>query len=351
MVKEKEHKMTTLRILIGAVIITLVSVGIYEYFKYDKLYPSTDDAYVTSNLVNVAPKVNGYIQNLNVRNNQIVHKGDLLFMIDPIDYQLSAEQAQKNYLSQVAMAETAKDQLAVQQSQTNRDKVQYKFLAERANRYSELYKANTISQQAYQNAITDFNSLKAQLNVDDTKYKQYLKMYQFAETRSDLAKTQLDAAKTNLKYTKYISPVDGYIANMNTLTLGEFISAGQQLFGIVDNDSWWIDANFKETQLARIKVGQTAQITLDMYEHKFTGVVDSISYASGNTFSLLPAQNATGNWVKVTQRFTVRIKMQNDVQYPLRVGASTKVKIDTTSATNPNTATTKNIKVQKATKG
>lgn len=329
MSKAKEQKMNTLRIIIGVVIIALVSLGIYEYFEYDKLYPSTEDAYVTSSLVNVSPKINGYVQNIRVQNNQVVHKGDLLFTIDPVDYQLALEQAQKNYISQVAMAETAEEQLSVQQSQTARDKVQYQFLKERANRYDTLYKANTISKQAYQNATTDFNSIKAQLNVDDNKYQQYLKMYTFAKAKRDVAKSQVDTAKSNLKYTKYFAPVDGYIANMNTLTAGEFVSAGQQLFGVVDSNLWWVDASFKETQLARIKVGQKVQIDLDMYEHKFTGIVDSISYASGNTFSLLPAQNATGNWVKVTQRFTVRIKIQNDARYPLRVGASAKVRVNT----------------------
>jgi membrane fusion protein (multidrug efflux system) len=124
--------------------------------------------------------------------------------------------------------------------------------------------------------------------------------------------------------------MDGYISNLNTLMPGEFLNAGQSMFGIVSNDKWWVDANFKETQLGRIKPGQKVEIILDMYDdHKYTGTVQSMSYASGTTFSLLPAQNATGNWVKVTQRFTVRIKVDNDPKYPLRIGASAKVEINT----------------------
>ena len=115
------------------------------------------------------------------------------------------------------------------------------------------------------------------------------------------------------------------------LTKGQYVAVGQQVFGLVDNDSWWIDANFKETDLERVKESQPVEIKLDMYRHsKYKGTVQSLSYASGTTFSLLPPQNATGNWVKVTQRFTIRIKVENNPKFPLRVGASADVQIDTT---------------------
>ena len=105
--------------------------------------------------------------------------------------------------------------------------------------------------------------------------------------------------------------------------------AGQKLFGLVDDTTWWIDANMKETQLRRIKPLQGATVTLDMYDHQYVGNVQSISYASGSTFSLLPSENASGNWVKVIQYFTVRIHVKNDPTYPLRVGASAHVVINT----------------------
>ena len=107
------------------------------------------------------------------------------------------------------------------------------------------------------------------------------------------------------------------------------MQAGQKLFGLVDDSQWWVDVNFKETQLKRIKAGQPAEVELDMYNHKYHGTVQSISYASGNTFSLLPAENATGNWVKVTQRFPVRVTLENESDFPLRVGASSNVTVDT----------------------
>lgn len=317
------------KLIIGGSIVIATIVAIYGYFKYSELYPSTDDAYVGASLINVAPKINGYLSKVYVSNNQRVKKGDILFSINPIDYQLAYEQAQKNYQSQIDVAIMAEKQLQVQQEQIKKDKQQYTYVKQIADRYTELYKANTVSRQDYQKAITDYASIKAQVAMDATRYQQYLQACQYAKAKMGAAKAQLDAAKENLSYTNYVAPASGYITNMNNLSAGEFLSAGQQLFGVVDDQNWWVDANFKETQLARIKIGQKVSVVLDMYQHTFTGVVQSVSYASGGTFSLLPAQNATGNWVKVTQRFTVRVKIKNDSKFPLRVGASANITIKT----------------------
>lgn len=328
-VKENNKSGSRKRLFIGLGILIVSALGIYGYFKYDEFYPSTDDAYVGSNLVNVAAKVSGYLSAVHVANNQHVKKGDLLFSVDPKDYQNTYDQAEKNYKSQLDMADMAKQQIEVQKGQIDQDNAQLRFLKERANRYTTLYKANTVSQQDYQKAITDYNNIKSQLDVDNKKYQQFVSGYNYTVAKMDAAKSQADAAKNNLEYTKYYSPINGNITNLNTLTTGEFINASQQLFGIIDTSSWWIDANFKETQLSRIKPGQKVIVELDMYSHKYHGTVQSVSYASGSTFSVLPAQNATGNWVKVTQRFTVRIKIDNDKEFPLRVGASAHVSINT----------------------
>ena len=153
--------------------------------------------------------------------------------------------------------------------------------------------------------------------------------YTAASTQIGIAKTGVENASNNSGYTQLRAAVDGYVSNLNLKT-GELLAPGQKLFGLIDESSWWVDTNFKETQLKRVKAGQPATIELDMYDHSYRGIVQSISYASGSTFSLLPAENATGNWVKVTQRFTVRIKLADDPSFPLRVGASSKVSIDTT---------------------
>lgn len=324
--KKNNHKHS----IIGILIIAGVVGSIYAYFRYEKLYPNTDNAYVNASLVNVAPKVTGYLQTLSIKNNQMVHKGDVLFTINPIDYKLSVTQAEKAYNSQEAQVSATKKQIDIQRGQNAKDKSQYDLSLETANRYKKLFDANTLSTQNYQTAMTNLDTAKTQLDIDNRKIQQLDDVYRLTIAKRDQAKASLDSAISNLDYTKYISPIDGYITNLNTITPGEFLNAGQQMFGLVDNNSWWIDANFKETQLERIKPGQTVEIELDMYDHHtYKGTVQSLSYASGTTFSLLPAQNATGNWVKVTQRFTVRIKIENDDKYPLRVGASAQVKIKT----------------------
>jgi membrane fusion protein, multidrug efflux system len=150
------------------------------------------------------------------------------------------------------------------------------------------------------------------------------------------AKAAYDAASLDLKHTQIVAPADGYIADFN-LRPGTMIARGQDLFALIEQNEWWLDANFKETDLKRIRGGQPATFELDMYpDHTFHGTVDSISRGSGATFSLLPPENATGNWVKVTQRFTARVRVKNSPpEYPLRVGAlrvgaSASVTIDTT---------------------
>jgi membrane fusion protein (multidrug efflux system) len=317
------------RLFIGVGIVVIAAAGIYGYFKYQEFYPSTDDAYVNANLVNVATKVGGYINNIAVNNNQYVHKGDLLLSLNDKDYQVAVEQAKQNYNSQVEMTKIAKEQIEVQKKQLIKDEQQVNFLKQRAERYTTLYKANTVSQQDYQKAVTDYKDIIAQLAMDNQKYQQFVSTYQYSITKANLAKAQLDGANLNLSYSKYYAPIDGYVTELSNLTSGELVSPGKQLFAIIDTQNWWIDAHFKETQISRIKPGQKVAVSLDMYNHTYYGQVQSITNASGNTFSVLPAQNATGNWVKVTQRFTIRVKLNNDKDYPLRVGASSKVVVDT----------------------
>ena len=123
--------------------------------------------------------------------------------------------------------------------------------------------------------------------------------------------------RLNLSYTKVYAGVNGYVSNFN-LDVGEYLNVGDKIFAIVDSDYWWINANYKETDLARIREGQKAEVKLDMYNHTYSGKVVSISNGTGSTFSLLPPENASGNWVKITQRFPVKILVKNSAKFPLR---------------------------------
>lgn len=315
--------------LLGSGIVILVVLSLYAYYHYNEIYPATDNAYVNANLVNVAPKVNGYIKHLYVSDNQFVHRGELLLEIDPQDYTLQLTRAKQDWQLAQQQASSAGQQVAAAEASVARAKADYAFNQQLAARYANLYHQQAGSLQDMQKYHSQAEQAKQAVDKSTAELNQARANYQVASTQIALARTNVSNAVNNTDYTHLTAAVDGYVSHLNLQT-GEFVSAGQKLFGLIDDNAWWVDVNFKETQLKRVKVGQRAVIKLDMYEHKYIGQVQSISYASGNTFSLLPAQNATGNWVKVTQRFTVRVKLNNEPQFPLRVGASCYVSVDTT---------------------
>jgi membrane fusion protein (multidrug efflux system) len=316
--------------ILGLLILVLVITLGYMYYQHNKLFPATDDAYVNTKIVNVAAKTSGYLVELYVTNNQKVHKGQLLFKLNPNDYQFNLDQAKQNYLSYVSQVNMMQKQIVVSKDSLDKDMLQLQLANNTLNRYSKMLKNQTLSKQNYEIAKTNVKSLKTQLAIDNNKMIQYQEAMNAVIAKRDQAQIAKQSAQSNVDNTAYYSPIDGYVTNLNSLNVGEYITASQQLFSLVSNNGWWIDANFKETQLKRIRPGQKVKITLDMYDHTYSGIVDSVSYASGNSFSLLPAQNATGNWVKVTQRFPVIIRVIDDKNYPLRMGASCNIEINTT---------------------
>jgi membrane fusion protein (multidrug efflux system) len=185
-------------------------------------------------------------------------------------------------------------------------------------------------------ADSDHDKLRAaeaEFRVVQAGYRESLQEQHEAAARIDVARAALDRARLNLSYTRITAPVSGILGKIQVRP-GDVVQSGQQLFPLVDDKTYWIDANYKETDLERIRSGQTATISMDMYpDETFHGVVESVSPASGAAFSLLPPENATGNWVKVTQRFPVRVRVTgSNADAPLRIGASCSVTIDTTQA-------------------
>lgn len=314
--------------LIGFAITLTAAIAIYSYYLYQKYFPSTENAYVSANLINVEAKVGGYINHIEVTDNQRVSKGDLLLTIDPIDLSLQLKQAQQSLYAAQKEAYFAKQQ--INNAIANKEKAQsdYDFSRQMANRHANLYHLKAGSLQNMQKYANQADQAKQALQAAITSLAQATTQYSISQTKVKAAKITTHNAKVNRSYTRLYAPVDGYVTNLN-LQSGQLIMAGQKLFGLVDDTSWWVNVNLKETQLARVKPGQKATVQLDMYHHTYVGKTQSISYASGNTFSLLPAENATGNWVKVAQYFTVRVELKNNPRYPLRVGASAEVKINT----------------------
>ena len=325
----KPAKKSYKRLFTGIAIILIAGICIVTYWLYTKYYPSTDNAYVQANIINVAPKAAGYIKGIHVKNNQYVKKGDLLLEIDPVDYKLQVSKAKQDYLLAKQKVINAKQQISNAKANISKAKSSFNFAKQMADRYNQLYQQKAGSLQDKQKYLNQMHQAKQALEQAETSLKQANINYQAAETQTEIAKIGINNANVNMSYTKLYAPATGYIGNLN-LQQGQLIGQGQKLFVLIDDSSWWVNVNYEETQLSRIKPSQKASILLDMYDHTYYGKVDSISYASGSTFSLLPPQNASGNWVKVAQRFTVRVKLDNNHNYPLRVGASANVTIDTT---------------------
>jgi membrane fusion protein (multidrug efflux system) len=273
--------------LVSASAIALVLFA-YGYSLYTTYYPSTDDAYIQADVVNIASQVTGPVDHIYVDDHQFVGTHQLLFTIDPTPFEIDLRQAQST----------------VEQIQA-----QYNTQAKSTARILPLVKGGQLPKSSGDDAQGQVDQLSAALKV---------------------AQAQLATAQVNLLYTQIYAPNEGYVTNF-VLRKGQIIQAGSPQFAIVENQDWWINANFKETDLGRIKLGNKVSIKVDIYpDIKFNGIVQGVSRGSGAVFSLLPPENATGNWVKVTQRFPVRVNFINpDPKYPLRMGASCEVTINT----------------------
>lgn len=259
----------------------------FGFSLYGHYYISTDDAYLNANIVQIASRISGKVNHVYIKNNAHVEKGQLLFDIDSEPYELAIDSAK----AQQMQGEVKYDQANIT-----------------AKRTLPLVTKKVLAPQTGDNTLSLLKSAEAELNY---------------------SKAQLKQAMLNLQYTKVFASVSGWVTNV-TLQPGDIITAHQPLFALISDEEFWADANFKETEIANIKPGQTASILIDMYpKHKFHGIVESISGGAGSAFSLLPPQNATGNWVKVTQRIPIKIKVidpNNDV-YPIRIGTSATVTI------------------------
>jgi multidrug resistance efflux pump len=275
-------------------IITLVVVSLavwsawvlYQRYVND---PWTRDSQVRANIVGIAPRVSGPIIHVAVHDNQQIKVGDLLFEIDPTDFT-----AQLN----VASGQVLNGEANLKQRQQDLD------------RQTGLYKNHVVAEQDFQNAQDNFSAAQAQLIS---------------------AKANLELARLNLSYTKVFAPVNGYVTNMNT-SEGTYVTAGKQLMALVDGSSFWIAAYFKETQLGHIQIGQKATLAIMGSRQSFQGVVRSIGWgiyvqdgSGSDATGLLPSISQTVDWVRLPQRFPVRIEPSGAPPVPLRIGQTVSV--------------------------
>ncbi len=308
------------------IFLTVIAILAGVYFIYDMLgYQSTDDAYIETTTVSVSPKVAGEIVKVFVKDNQPVKAGDIVAVIDQRDYQVRLDQAKAAYERAILNQSNAHANLNAANSDIE--------LAQKdVERYENLYKAGAVSKQTLDKARTTLDAKKAQqvmaeqsifsANPEDSA--------KVADADLNVLKAQLDAAKLAMEYTEVKAPIDGTVSNKR-VEVGMMVQPGTPLFVIVPNDVWVV-ANYKETQLEKMRVGQEVNIKIDTYPKKvFKGKVDSIQRASGAKSSLFPPENAVGSFVKIVQRIPVKIVFTekiNPEEYAIIPGMSVVPKVN-----------------------
>ncbi|TXC69321.1 HlyD family secretion protein [Sphingorhabdus soli] len=317
----------------------LVAVGGYFWLTSGR-YVSTDNAYVQQDKVAVASDVAGRIVEVDVKENQHVEAGDILFRIDPDPYRIGLAQAQaaiagaqvnvaslqSSYAASVPDIAAAQDRVRLAQEALGR---QQALMARGFTTKTDL--------QAAQHEVTQARLAvsNAQASAAEAKAKLATGSAVPGENPAIAAATaQQQAAQLNLRRTVVRAPVSGTVSQSDRLQVGQMMVTGLPAVSIVANASSWVEANFKETDLDNMRVGQPATVTFDAYpELELKGHVASIGAGTGSEFSVLPAQNANGNWVKVTQRVPVRIAIDDKSPRPLIAGLSAKIKVDVRGVT------------------
>ncbi|QFT75406.1 HlyD family secretion protein [Ruegeria sp. THAF33] len=321
--------MKPLKIAAVALILAAIAVGLVLFWRHEERYPSTQDAYLGANIIYVAAQVTGQVADVHVIENQPVKNGDLLFTIDDTQFKASVDAAKANLDSAIQQAKSYSTQIAAAEASVDSAQSAYDTALKSFERAKALFASGDVAQASLDQTASDFAQASARLTTSQSSLLALKSGLQAKQDDILSARAQLEIAETNLAWTNIHAAADGWIANL-TLRPGSSVSANAPQFSIVESSDWWVDANFKETALTRIRPGQPVTIRVDMLPGTtLTGKVASIGRGSGDTFSLLPSENASGNWVKVTRRFPVRIEL-DPTDAPLRVGGSSKVVVDTT---------------------
>lgn len=314
-----------------------LAVALYFYLTGGR-YEGTDDAYVQTASVAVSSDVAGRVQELDVRDNQVVHKGDVLFRLDDQPFRIAVEEADAQLSSARLQVESLKASYRQRLAELESARETFNYQKREADRQQRLLAAGISSQLQVDRAVHALDTARTQVAAAEQQVSATVANLggdpNIAPDRHPMvqhAQAVLDRAKLNLSYTVVKAPSDGIVTRVEQLQVGTYISASAPVFALVVAGDVWIEANFKEDQLTHMRVGQKALVRVDSYPgRKFEGSVVSVSPGTGSQFSLLPPENATGNWVKVVQRLPVRIELhQLDPRFPLHGGLSATVNVDT----------------------
>ena len=313
-----------------------ICVGLYLYAAGGR-YVSTDNAYVKANVIIISPEVSGRVTSVLVADNQSVEADDILLQLDssPLEIILSRARAQMAVIRTELESLRADYGETVVQAQQAEDKVTY--LDKRYKRQQKLLKQGLSSEEKHDEAKHDLQVARREVQIIQQRVQRVLAQLAGNENlpveqhpRYLTAQTTYDQAVVDLKATTIRAPASGIVSNMK-LQVGEYTQAGKPIFSLIENQPIWVEANLKETQLTHILPGQQATIVADAYPNKtWESVVSSIAPATGAEFSILPPQNASGNWVKVVQRIPIKLVITDQANGPqLRTGMTVSVRIDT----------------------
>ena len=344
MTTEKKKKNIVVPIILGVLLVIGIIFGITEWSYYSK-HVDTDDAQIDGDISPVVARVGGYVKDINFEENTHVTEGQILVKLDDNDYKVKLEQAQSGQKGASAGVGVAQSQIVATEANTSTAKANVAAARVKLNlankdyaRYANLIKDGSITQQAFDQAKATQESAQAAYQAAVDQYNAAVK--QVGTTQSQLAvssnvisqrQSDIDFAKLQLSYTDIKAPASGIVSKKN-VQKGQLVQAGQSLFSVVNDGSIYVTANFKETQLEKIKTGSKVEIEVDAYpEEKIQGEVYNFSPITGAKGSLLPPDNATGNFVKVVQRVPVKIKIHpsKELLAKLRPGMSVKASVST----------------------
>ncbi len=385
----REHPLKT---LLGLILIVAAAIGGFRWWQYTQTYESTDDAQIDGHMNLISARISGTVIAVHVTENQVVKPGDLLMELDPADYQVALERAEAGLSqaeAQIRMetpsvpitATTTQTQIsttrsgvanataAIAAAQRDYDAQLGRVAQAEANnaraqadldRYSMLVKKDQVSKEEYDQKVAAAKAASAMVETERSAAQADARVVEQRQAALEQATSQLDQAtrnapqqvlaqratvdlkragaqaaraavdeaKLNLTYTKIFAPIGG-IVGKKSVEVGQRVQPGQQLVSIIPLDDIWITANFKETQLLHMSVGQKAVIHVDAYDRDYDGYVESMPPATGAQFSVLPPENASGNYVKVVQRLPVRLRFKQgvDPEHKLRTGMSVVPKV------------------------
>jgi membrane fusion protein (multidrug efflux system) len=326
------------KILAGlAIVLVLAGILWFVYWLvYGRWHATTDDAYVQGNIVTVTPQVNGTVVAITTDDTDYVRRGELLARLDATDANAALARAEANLAQTVRQVRQLYANVAQLKAQIDAENVSLAQARRDYDRNRGLRKVNGVSEEALQHSQTAYQADSAKLEATRAQLHSAEAAVQ-GTTLADhplvkQAEAQMRDAWLALARIRIVAPVDGFVANRN-VQLGERVAPGQALMAIVPLTDVWVDANFKETQLAHVRIGQPVELTSDLYggDVTFKGHVVGLDPGTGGVFALLPPQNATGNWIKVVQRLPVRIALDDSQlqKHPLQLGLSMNVDVST----------------------